>query len=151
MRYSTCLAAAVVLSLCAAGAAADKADQKTLEKALAKKLTGATMVGQFSIDGRENAKQPHTDRYEIESAEKIAGNRWVITARIKYGKHDVKVPVTLEILWAGDTPVITLTNAVVPGMGTFTSRVMIYGDRYAGTWQHDKVGGMMWGHIEHQK
>ncbi len=34
-------------------------------------------------------------------------------------------------------------------MGTFTSRVMVYGDRYAGTWQHDKVGGHMWGHIEH--
>jgi len=34
-------------------------------------------------------------------------------------------------------------------MGTFTSRVMIYGDRYAGTWQHDKFGGHMWGKIEH--
>jgi hypothetical protein len=150
MRYSTCLAAAVVLTWCAAGVAADKSEQKTLEKELAKKLTGATMAGQFSIEGHEDAKKPHTDRYEIESAEKVAGNRWVITARIKYGQHDVKLPVTIEILWAGDTPVITLTNAVVPGMGTFTSRVMIYGDRYAGTWQHDKVGGHMWGKIEHK-
>jgi hypothetical protein len=61
----------------------------------------------------------------------------------------VKLPVPLEVFWAGDTPVITLTHAAVPGMGTFTSRVMIYGDRYAGTWQHDKFGGHMWGKIEH--
>jgi len=26
--------------------------------------------------------------------------------------------------------------------------VLIYGDRYAGTWQHDKVGGHLWGRIE---
>jgi hypothetical protein len=147
MRYF--VAAVAVLSLCTTGITADKGEQKTLEKELAKKLTGAAMVGQFSIDGHEDAKK-HTDRYEIESAEKVAGNRWVITARIKYGQHDVKLPVTIEILWAGDTPVITLTNAVVPGMGTFTSRVMIHGDRYAGTWQHDKVGGHMWGKIEHK-
>jgi hypothetical protein len=151
MRYSTCLAAAVVLSWCGFGMAAEKADQKTLEKEFSKSLSGATLVGQFSIDGREITKQPHTDSYEIESAEKVDGHRWIITARIKYGQHDVKLPVPLEVFWAGDTPVMTLTNAAVPGMGTFTSRVMFYGDRYAGTWQHDKIGGHMWGHIEHKK
>jgi len=53
----------------------------------------------------------------------------------------------LQVKWAGDTPVITLTNLTIPGLGTFTSRVMIYGDRYAGTWQHDKTGGHLWGKI----
>ena len=47
------------------------------------------------------------DRYEIDKAEKVEGHRWLITARIKYGKHDVKLPITLEVYWAGDTPVIT--------------------------------------------
>ena len=28
------------------------------------------------------------------------------------------------------------------------ARVFFYGDRYAGTWQHGKVGGHMWGRIE---
>ena len=88
------------------------------------------------------------DRYEIDKAEKIEGHRWLITARIKYGKHDVKVPVPLEVYWAGDTPVITVTNVTVPGMGTFVARVLVYSDRYAGTWQHDKFGGHMWGMIE---
>ena len=66
--------------------------------------------------------------------------------------RDFEWPATqllISELAAGDTPVITLTHVVVPGLGTFTSRVMVYGDRYAGTWQHDKVGGHLWGHIEH--
>ena len=76
------------------------------------------------------------------------GDRWLITARIKYGKYDVTVPIPLDILWAGDTPVITLTNLTIPGLGTFSARVMIYEHRYAGTWQHDKVGGLLFGKVE---
>jgi hypothetical protein len=58
------------------------------------------------------------------------------------------VPIPLEIKWAGDTPVITLTNLEIPGLGTFTSRVVIYEGRYAGTWQHGSVGGHLFGRIE---
>jgi hypothetical protein len=55
---------------------------------------------------------------------------------------------TLPIAWAGDTPMISMTDLAIPGLGTFTCRVFFYGDRYAGTWQHGKVGGHMWGMIE---
>jgi hypothetical protein len=140
---------ALLLSVASLGIAAEKEDRKALEKEFAKTLTGAALVGRFTVDGRSDTGKTNADRYEIEKAEKVEGHRWIITARIKYGKHDVKLPVPLEVFWAGDTPVITLTKAAVPGMGTFTSRVMIYGDRYAGTWQHDKFGGHMWGKIEH--
>jgi hypothetical protein len=153
-------AAAMVLSSYAIGTAGDKEqsapDSKTahpekraLEKEFAQTLSGATLVGRFTVDGRSDTGKTSSDRYEIESAEKVEGHRWIITSRIKHGKHDVKLPIPLEVYWAGDTPVITLTHVVVPGLGTFTSRVMVYGDRYAGTWQHDKVGGHLWGHIEH--
>ncbi|HET6323825.1 MAG TPA: hypothetical protein VFG04_03925 [Planctomycetaceae bacterium] len=125
-----------------------KGDRAGLEKSFAESLTGATLVGHFSVLGRASTGKDHTDRYEIDKAEKIEGNRWLITSRIKYGKHDVKVPIPLEVYWAGDTPVITVSNVTVPGMGTFVARVLVYGDRYAGTWQHDKVGGHMWGMIE---
>jgi hypothetical protein len=75
----------------------------------------------------------------------------MITARIKYGEKDVNLPIPIDVLWAGDTPVLSLTKATIPGLGTFTTRVMVYGDRYAGTWQHDAVGGQMWGRIEKAK
>jgi hypothetical protein len=43
---------------------------------------------------------------------------------------------------------LTMTDQEVAGLGTFTVRVMIHGDRYAGTWQHGAFGGHMWGKIE---
>jgi hypothetical protein len=43
---------------------------------------------------------------------------------------------------------MSLTDLTIPGVGTFTSRVMFYGDRYAGTWQHGDHGGLFWGTIE---
>lgn len=105
----------------------------------------------FSIDGRTGS--PKEERYEISEVRKVAPGKadnfvWLITSRIKYGDKDVKIPVPVEVRWAGDTPMIQLTNTTIPLMGTFTARVMIYKDRYAGTWQHDAVGGHMWGKIE---
>jgi hypothetical protein len=132
----------------AKSSAAGNDDPAALEKAFAEKLTGATLVGHFTLVGRPSTGKDHTDRYEIEKAEKIEGHRWMITSRIKYGQHDIKVPIPLEVFWAGDTPVITVRDVTVPGMGTFVARVLVFGDRYAGTWQHDKVGGHMWGMIE---
>jgi len=58
------------------------------------------------------------------------------------------VPLPLEVKWSGDTPVITLTNFTIPALGTFTSRVLIYNGKYAGTWTHGKVGGHLFGTIE---
>ncbi len=43
---------------------------------------------------------------------------------------------------------VSLTDLTIPGLGTFTARVLFYEDRYAGTWQHGKVGGHMFGKIQ---
>ena len=56
--------------------------------------------------------------------------------------------VTVTMRWIGDTPMITITDLTIPSLGTFTSRVIFHGNRYAGTWQHDSVGGNMFGRIE---
>ena len=53
----------------------------------------------------------------------------------------------LQVQWAGTTPVITLTNVLIPGLGTFSSRVVIYKNKYAGTWTHGDVGGHLFGTI----
>tara|TARA_R100001132_G_C3275287_1_gene98089 strand:- start:4534 stop:5046 length:513 start_codon:yes stop_codon:yes gene_type:complete len=124
-------------------------DQAQLEQKFAEQMSGATLVGHFSVDGKQNGKPPREERYEIASAKKLQGDQWLITARIKYGENDVNVPMPLNVFWAGDTPVISLTNLTIPGLGTFTSRVMFYEGRYAGTWQHGQVGGNLWGKIEY--
>jgi len=125
---------------------AEKPSQEELEADFAKKMTGVTLVGYFTIDGQE--KPPREERYDISKATKLEGNKWLIQARVKYGDKDLNVPVPLSVDWAGDTPVMSLTDLPIPGLGTFTSRTMFYGDRYVGTWQHGKVGGHMYGRLE---
>lgn len=124
-------------------------DKPALEKRFGDQMSGATLVGTFTVDGMK--KPPVEERYTIAKVSKIAGDKWLFMARVQYMKHDVTVPMSLDVLWAGDTPIITLTDLNIPGLGTFTSRVMIYGDRYAGTWQHGSVGGHLWGKIEKAK
>lgn len=122
-------------------------DMKQRYETFSKKFSGAKLKGLFTIDGK-----PMTDlkdeAYEIVRATKMPqGDKWQLEARIKYGKNDLVVPILLDIKWAGDTPVITLDNLTIPGLGTFSSRVVLDGERYAGTWQHDDVGGHLFGKI----
>jgi len=122
--------------------------QQELIKKLEADLTNVKLVGKFTIAGRED-REPKAEEYTITSALKLPeGDVWLIKARIKYGDKDVTVPMPLEIKWAGDTPLITLTKFTIPQLGTFSSRVVIYEGRYAGTWQHGQVGGHLFGRIE---
>jgi hypothetical protein len=120
-------------------AAEPDAAQKERVTKLETLLTGAKMTGRFTILGKDD-KPPAKEEYTIVSATKTdTGDIWLIKARIQYGDKDATGPVPVEILWAGDTPVITLTNVTIPGMGTFSSRVVIYDNMYAGTWRHYNV------------
>lgn len=132
-----------------AGAAVDGERGPTAEQIarLEKYLTGSRFTGSFTVTGQEQ-NAPRAESYWIERAVKNPeGNQWTITARIQYGTHDVKVPMVMEILWAGDTPVITVDKLTIPLMGTFDARVLIRGGQYAGTWRHDEVGGHLFGRI----
>lgn len=109
------------------------------------------MVGTFMVDGDQD-KSRTPERYEISKVVKQPkGDYWSFFARIKYGDHDVTLPIPVEVKWAGKTPVITVDNLTIPGMGTFDARVVISDGKYAGMWRHGKVGGLMFGHIEKQK
>ena len=129
------------------------ADDASLEKdepreeRLANYLDGVKLIGKFTIDGRDD--DTTTEAYTISKCKKLPEtDMYQITARIKYGEIDSELPLKIKILWSGNTPVITLDNFWIPAMGTFGARVLIHSDRYAGTWQHDDVGGHMFGRIE---
>jgi hypothetical protein len=127
---------------------APKQTQEEMEQAFSEKLSGSTLVGTFTIDGKDGTKP---DRYRIVSAKKIKNSDWIFTAKMKIGENEVDVPIPIKVYWADDTPVMSLTDLTIPGVGTFTSRVMFYGDRYAGTWQHGDHGGTFSGLIEKKK
>jgi hypothetical protein len=145
-------AAVLIFTFATAGIAQekDKPSQEDLEKNFSERMANTVMVGKFTIDGKDDA-DPNAERYEITSVTKAQGDYWTFLARVKYGKIDTKVPITVKILWAGDTPMVSLTDLTIPGLGTFTARVIFYENRYAGTWQHGKVGGHMYGTIEKMK
>jgi hypothetical protein len=130
-----------------AAAKSDKPNRAELEKAFAEKMSGAALVGHFTDRTRENAKLPREEKYTLGKVSKLAGDYWLFSARIQYGDHDVTLPLSLRVVWAGDTPVITLDKAPIPGFGTFTCRVMIFGDQYAGTWDGGDHGGHLFGKI----
>lgn len=131
-----------------AAQAAPMPTQQELIKKLEANLTNVKLIGRFTVTGKED-REPKSEEYTISSALKLPeGDMWLIKSRIKYGDKDVTVPIPLEIKWAGDTPIITLTNLTIPQLGTFSSRVVIYEGRYAGTWQHGQVGGHLYGRIE---
>lgn len=140
----------------------DKPVQTTQEELLAKSnsddernaklanyLTQTRWTGKFTITGKEGGPLIE-EQYEIIEAHKDEqGDLWNLVARIKYGEKDVTLPLpSLEIKWAGETPVITVDKMTIPGMGTFDARVLIRKGQYAGTWAHGAVGGHLFGKIE---
>jgi len=129
------------------------ATQEDLEKQFAEMLSGSTLVGKFTEEKtpRPEPMKPAEDRYTLTKVQKLYGDNWLFVARIQYGEHDVSVPIMLPVKWAGDTPVITVTDAKIPGLGTYTARVMFYRGEYAGTWSGGNHGGHLWGKIERGK
>jgi len=113
----------------------------------AKYMSGAKFIGRFTIVGQADGKMPE-EEYTIRKCEKLPeGDLFRFTARIRYGDTDTELPLDLPVQWAGKTPVITLEDMWLPGLGTFSTRVVIHHGRYAGTWDHGEKGGHLFGRI----
>ena len=87
------------------------------------------------------------DEYRLHKVAKLSDDRWLFEAEFKLGDVNLKVPIPLEVRWAGDTPVVQLTDLPIGGSGPFTARVLFYGDQYAGTWSGKDHGGHLFGKI----
>jgi hypothetical protein len=130
----------------ATAAAPDASDRQALEKQFGQKLSHSRMIGFYSIVGQEGPPKP--DEYTLGAVTKSEGDKWVFNSSLQFGKRVINVPLEIPVLWAGDTPVISVTDFTIPGMGTYTARVMIHGDHYAGTWNSADHGGYLWGRLE---
>jgi len=123
-------------------------DQAKLEAALVKMLSGATLEGSFTSTGAgSDSTRLSREKYTLGNVRKLAGNVWLIPARIQYGEHDVTLPVTVPIRWAGDTPVVVVDSVELPAFGAVSARVIFFDGHYAGYWKHGKSGGNLFGVI----
>ena len=149
MHQKLAITTTTIVLLLVTSLQADESEAR--EKAFSARMSNVTLVGSFTVDGKTDGP-PKAERYEIKSVTKLGGNLWTFVTRVKYGKVDTKVPITVPLEWAGDTPMVSLTDATLPGLGSaFSARVIFHDDRYAGTWQHGNVGGHMFGRIEKTK
>ena len=87
------------------------------------------------------------EQYRLLRVAPLKNDYWLFQAQIRYGEHQVTLPLTLRVIWAGETPVITVDDLPVPGLGTYSARVMFHEGRYAGTWQGADHGGHLFGRI----
>jgi len=124
-------------------------DRATLEKQFEQTMSGATLSGFFTVAGRQDGQPLKEEKYTIAKVTKLKDGFWLFQSRIQYGTHDATMALPLEVRWAGDTPVITLTDYTVPGFGKFTCRIAVYKNQYAGTWSGGDHGGQMFGRVLH--
>jgi len=119
--------------------------QAELEAAFAAKLSGAKLVGHFTDGATTGQRNPES--YSLGTVAKVEGTKWRFEAIVEYGGKTFPLPIVLDVLWAGDTPVITMTDRKIPMVGTFTCRVMIFEDHYLGVWDGGDHGGQMYGRV----
>ena len=124
-----------------------------LEKTFKEMLTNVVLRGTWQMTTAEGLKgkapltKPSPERYTIKSISKGLDDNWVITARVQYANRDATLPISVRVVWAGDTPIITLDKLTMPGLGTYSARVMIYNGFYAGAWFGSNYGGVLSGQI----
>lgn len=129
--------------------------QVELEQKFRETFTNATLVGRWRLSGKDGKLgEAREETYSVQSVTKASKDVWLFNGvRVKYGGKDVTlpVPIPMKVLWAGDTPVISVTNLAFPGLGTYTARVMVYRGIYTGAWFASDHGGSMSGQITNDK
>jgi len=152
-RWLAVAAITMVLGGQAAPKKTKAAPQAELEKKFKEMLHGVVLRGTWQMTRGEGlkGKAPMTparpDRYVIKNVSKGLDDNWVVTARVQYADKDIVLPINVRVVWAGDTPIITMDKVKMPLLGTYSARVMIYNGLYAGTWFGDGYGGVLSGQI----
>jgi hypothetical protein len=90
----------------------------------------------------------YQDLYRISGAKKTGADRWTVDAVVAVLGRDVTVPVPVRLTWAGETPVVTLEQASIPGFGKYSARVLVFQNTFAGVWSANGRSGMIHGTIE---
>jgi len=94
-------------------------------------MENVTLAGYYTLGTGADLK---ADQYRVEHVTKVKEDTWNFEARFKMGQRDIKVTLPIPVEFAGDTPMISLTNFSVMGMGPFSARIVFYDGAYAGTW-----------------
>ena len=114
-------------------------------------LTNAALSGRWSpVENGQLGQEKKEDKYEIVSATKVKDDQWLISARMKYGKNEMVVPIPVQVKWSGETPVIIVNNLSMGGGRSYSARVLFYDGTYSGSWNSSAgYGGVLYGTVDH--
>jgi hypothetical protein len=132
-------------------AESSKLSQEELEAKFKATMTKAAFAGRWCSVKEGKLGLEKEDKYTIIGVSKVGGDFWLIHTRIQYGGKDITAPIPVQVKWAGDTPVIVVDKVPVPGSGTYSARVLIYENTYAGSWTGGDQGGLLNGVITNPK
>jgi hypothetical protein len=124
-----------------------KLTQEELEARFKETLSNAILSGRWCVVNNGKLGAEKEDKYTIVGVSKLKDDRWLLRARIQYGKVDVIAPIPLQVKWAGDTPVLIVDNFGFGEGAKYSARILIYEKSYAGTWSGGDHGGLMNGII----
>lgn len=124
--------------------AAPEVVMNAVEKQFQESMSSVSLKGFFTAGDDPETKE---DGYKIGKITKIGEDLWSFEASIEHNGRSFKAVVKVPVKWAGDTPVLTLSNYLIKGHGVYSARILIHGGMYAGTWGSQSHGGKMFGKI----
>ena len=144
--------AAVLLPLLLGSSCSDRLEEsetpfahQSLEEKFQQSMSEVVLEGFFKTSQSDSPIVP--EKYSVSKVSKLAGDYWIFHSRIQYGNHDVTLPVPVTVKFAGETPVLTLDEATLPGLGTFSARVLFFDQQYVGIWRHGEHSGQHFGRV----
>lgn len=131
---------------------AQEPNRAELEAKFKETMTGITMSGRWCSVKDGVLGEQKNEKYTIVSAEKGNGDAWIINAKMRYGGQEIVAPIPVQVKWAGDTPVLVVDALKIPGPtgysgNSYSARVLIYENTYAGTWSGGDHRGLLKGII----
>lgn len=114
-------------------------------ESLQRVLSGATLSGLLSPAGNH---QPTQAAVLVKQLQKAAGpHDWLFQIAITAGGKEQECSVKGDVHWHGSTPVLTMHDVEIPGVGQVSGKLMIHNRLFAATWVHEGVRGHAWGDV----
>lgn len=125
------------------------ADAETRFQAM---LTNASLTGRWApLRDGALGEERGGDSYQIVGATKVAGETWIVRAKLRYRERDFVLPIPVQVKFAGDTAILMVEKLAIPDGGTYSARVMFCEQTYSGMWTGGRGGGLLYGVITNAK
>ena len=138
----------LLLLVCLGAAGSAESSKGAQEEKLRAMVSNCLLDTRWCTTKNGKMSEEYQDTYSIQSATRKGKEQWTINVLVEVLGRNVAVPIPVRLSWAGETPVVTLEKVSVPGLGSYSARVLLYENTYAGVWSANGRAGMLHGTIQ---